>query len=303
MFELHPVTLADKAWVDSMVFAENSRSADYNFGNIFLWDQAFHQRIGRCGQRMVTLLSYDHLPFFAWPIGTGDPRPVLTEMGQYAFQHGFPFVLRGVTADHLSLVEQVIGPRAVVTPERAVWDYLYLAEKLETLSGKHLHAKRNHIHRFEENHSWRFTPLTADDIPACADCLETWMADRGEKEDTESETVQEEYQALKKAFSFWRDLSLVGGILWENNTAIAFTMGEMISSDTFDVHFEKAQVDIDGAYPLINREFVRYLRTLFPGLVWINREDDTGRESLRQSKLSYHPDRMVEKYKVELSNG
>ena len=29
-----PVTLCDKAWVDPIVMAENSPSADYNFGNM-----------------------------------------------------------------------------------------------------------------------------------------------------------------------------------------------------------------------------------------------------------------------------
>ena len=80
------------------------------------------------------------------------------------------------------------------------------------------------------------------------------------------------------------------------------TGGEIISADTFDAHFEKAYADINGAYTMINREFVRYIRSIHPQIQWINREDDTGRLSLRQSKLSYHPERMVEKYKVELPN-
>ena len=49
MLELHPVTLADKAWIDPIVLAENSPSADYNFGNIFLWDETYHQQVGRAG--------------------------------------------------------------------------------------------------------------------------------------------------------------------------------------------------------------------------------------------------------------
>ena len=36
MVEFKTVTLADKAWVDEIVMNENSRSADYNFGNIYI---------------------------------------------------------------------------------------------------------------------------------------------------------------------------------------------------------------------------------------------------------------------------
>ena len=35
------VTLCDKAWVDPIVMAENSPSADYNFGNIYIWDKYY----------------------------------------------------------------------------------------------------------------------------------------------------------------------------------------------------------------------------------------------------------------------
>ena len=39
---------------------------------------------------------------------------------------------------------------------------------------------------------------------------------------------------------------------------IAITLGERLTSDTFVVHFEKAFSEIQGAYPMVNREFVRH---------------------------------------------
>ncbi len=299
MLELHPVTLADKAWVDPIVLAEASPSADYNFGNIFLWDETYRQQVGRLGDRMVTLLTYGDAPFFAWPIGAGDVAPALDEMAAYAAAHGFPLVLRGVTEDHLPLVERIYGTRAQVTEERDLWDYLYEAEKLDTLAGKHLHSKRNHIHRFEEENDWRFAPLTDEDIPACRALLDKWLASCGEDE---SDGVEDEHRAICRAFEYRPPLGLDGGVLWAGNVLAAFSIGELAAPDTFDVHFEKADTDIDGAYPMINREFVRYIRSVHPQVRWINREDDTGRPSLRQSKLSYHPDKMVKKYKVELKD-
>ncbi len=297
MIDLHPVTLADKAWVDPIVLAENSPSADYNFGNIFLWDETYRQQIGRLGGRMVVLLSYEHRPFFAWPVGSGDAAPVLDEMRAYAREQGFDFVLRGVTADHLPLVRALWGDGCAVTPERDLWDYLYSAEKLDTLSGKHLHGKRNHIHRFEQEYDWRFTPLTEDLFDPCRAMLDRWMESCGEDE---RDGIDDEYRAIRRAFEYYGPLGLDGGVLWAGGRIVAFSIGEMASADTFDAHFEKAYSDVNGAYPMINREFVRHIRAVHPQVQWINREDDTGRPSLRQSKLTYHPDRMVEKYMVEL---
>ena len=73
------------------------------------------------------------------------------------------------------------------------------------------------------------------------------------------------------------------------------TMGSRLSRDTFDIHFEKALEDVDGAYGAVNCEFARYLRLRHPDIRYLNREEDMGLEGLRKAKLSYHPDHLVEK--------
>lgn len=78
---------------------------------------------------------------------------------------------------------------------------------------------------------------------------------------------------------------------------VAFTMGEEINSEVFDVHFEKALDGYDGLYPTINQEFaVRELT----GYRLINREEDMGIPGLRKAKQSYYPAILLEKFSAEL---
>lgn len=295
MIELHPVTLEDKAWIDPLVWAEGSSSADFNFGNIFLWDNSFHQQVGRLNDRVLVLPCYEEKPFFAWPVGTGDPAPVLAEMAAYARAQGFPFTIRGVTQDHLPLLPQLFPGRHAVVSERPLWDYIYSAEKLATLAGKKLHGKRNHINRFETENQWTFAPLTPADFPECMALLKEWLLENPEDLDA---GASDEYMAISRAFKYYEPLGMEGGILRIEGRPVAFTLGEPVCEHTFVVHFEKARAEINGAYPMVNREFVRLIRQKHPKVQWINREDDMGLESLRQSKESYHPDHMVEKYTV-----
>lgn len=65
---------------------------------------------------------------------------------------------------------------------------------------------------------------------------------------------------------------------------------------TYDVHFEKAYGELQGAYAMINREFARWVRARHPEIRYLNREDDMGVEGLRKAKQSYYPDLMVEKH-------
>ena len=73
-------------------------------------------------------------------------------------------------------------------------------------------------------------------------------------------------------------------------------MGAPMTETVYDVNFEKAFSSIQGAYPLINREFSRMVQQKYPGIRYLDREDDMGEEGLRKAKLSYHPEVILEKY-------
>jgi len=74
---------------------------------------------------------------------------------------------------------------------------------------------------------------------------------------------------------------------------IAFTFGEALTDDTVVIHIEKADPDIDGAYQVINQQFLQHR---WAHVTYVNREEDLGIEGLRQAKQSYHPVKMVEKH-------
>ena len=292
MIDFHRVTIADKAWVDPIVAAEDSRSADFNFGNIYMWDGAYHQLVTSLGGRMLTKLRWDRQPFFAFPIGSGPLEPALDALTEFAAQRGYPLAIRGITEEHRAQMEQCCPGRFVFTPDRDNFDYLYLAEKLATMGGKKLHGKRNFCNRFEKTHSWEFRRLTRGLIPACMEMLGQWQAEF----DTPPDGLEEEHGAIIRAFMRYDALGLEGGALFAEGRLIGFTIGEVISSDTFDVHFEKAFASIPGAYPMVCREFTRPLLADHPNIVYLNREDDMGQDNLREAKLEYAPELLLAKY-------
>ena len=91
-------------------------------------------------------------------------------------------------------------------------------------------------------------------------------------------------------------LGLEGGLIRINGSVAAFTIGDRLNGDTYDVHFEKAYAGIQGAYAMINREFARWVREHHPDIKYLNREEDMGVEGLRKAKESYYPDLLLEKY-------
>ena len=293
MIVFKTVTLCDKPWVDQIVFRENSPSADYNFGNIYIWDKYFRQLIARCGDRMLTKLRYEGKPAFVFPIGSGPLEPAIAEISAYAANKGLPLVIRGITEEHRALLERLYPDRFCFEAEEKTFDYLYRAERLASYAGKTLHGKKNHCNRFEAENDWSFRPLTRELIPGCLDMLDVWTEENSERLD---KSVANEHDAIIRAFAAYERLGLEGGVLFSGERIVGFSLGELCSADTFDVHFEKAEITLNGAYPMVCRELTRMLLQRHPELVYINREDDMGLDSLRQSKLSYKPEYLLTKY-------
>ncbi len=105
---------------------------------------------------------------------------------------------------------------------------------------------------------------------------------------------------LEVAFSNFDALALTGGVLYKEDKIVAFTIGEALNEDTFVVHFEKAFPDLQGAYPMINQQFVQRNCT---EVKYVNREEDLGLEGLRKAKRSYRPEMMGVKYCAKPKKG
>lgn len=118
--------------------------------------------------------------------------------------------------------------------------------------------------------------------------------------EAEERDLGDEGIALRTAMEYYDQLGLEGGLIRVYGEVVAFTMGDFLTRDTFDVHFEKAYSELQGAYAMINREFARWVRAKHPEIKYLNREDDMGVEGLRKAKESYYPDLMVEKYAAVL---
>ena len=292
MIELKPVELTDKRWMEKYMREENSRSADFSFATIYAWNQTYCQQAGEYGGRLILKLFHVEPPIYSFPIGAGPLKPVIDAMLRDCGQEKLH--IRGVTRENLEQLLSLYPGQFAVSADEEAWDYLYEAEKLAALSGKKLHAKRNYINRFMADYpDWRFEAITEDNLPECAEMNREWVLKNVEEHHT---NYNAELMALHRVFENFRALELEGGLLRVGGRVIAYTIGEKLCTDTFVSHYEKAFAEIDGAYPMINREFARYILEKHPETRYINREEDMGLENLRKAKQSYYPAGMVEKY-------
>ena len=273
----------------------------YSFPVLFCWKGAFRFQLARLGDRLLVRLKSSAGHAYLWPVGEGDPTPALEALREDAASFGEPFRLISLTLYHKNWLEDHYPGGFTFRETRDGFDYLYAVDRLADLPGKKLHAKRNHLHRFDEAcPGWTWAPLTDEDVPDCLAMDKQWHRAALEREpEEEHATLEDEHQAILLALKHWKELGLSGIILRWQGEVLGYSLGAPLTETVFDVHFERARGDIQGAYAAVNRSFARYVRENFPNIRYLDREEDMGVPGLRQAKLSYHPDYLQDNYYAE----
>ena len=214
-------------------------------------------------------------------------------MKQDAADHNHDFRIVGLSLENIAQLDLMYPKQFRYKRKRDHFDYVYLIEKMVSLGGKKLSGKRNHINKFVSNNQWSFEEINQDNIDECWEMNKLWSQKNGADED---QGLTEEACAVKRLLKNFKELGLEGGLIRVDGKVVAYTVGEILNSDTYVIHVEKAFADIQGAYPIINREFMKVVSERYPHLIYVNREEDIGDKGLRRAKKSYYPEKMEEKY-------
>lgn len=306
MFSFHKVTLADKDWMQPLLYQDGWSGSEYTFGTNILWGIKYHieacemhgcciVRYGLCGEYPWDELMHGDCFIYSFPIGPGDKKAALDELIADFRKNGRTLIMNSISEKDRELLLRWYPDQFLIEEDRDYADYLYDRDKLATLTGRKMHGKRNHIARFKDAGEWSYEPLNDNNLEECRALCKRWVFSR---EDKWNEEMAIELKVLEAAFKMKDALGLTGGVLRQKGNVVAFCMGEPVNDDVFVVHFEKALPEYQGAYPMINQQFVEHA---CKGYQYINREDDAGDPGLRKAKLSYYPEILLRKFDAKLS--
>jgi len=282
--------LEDREVINNYLKRQKSRSCECTFANTYLWSHFYKVEYAIIADTLV-YQSLGEKQSFTFPIGDDEQIKIaLDTLMEHCQKEDIPFRLHLVTPEQFVKLEVLYPATFQINYDEDVADYVYEREKLANLSGKKYHGKKNHVNKFKRTYpDWKYETMTAENIDECFAMAMDWRELNGG--DDEPDKVAE-MSVTMNYLRLFHELEMTGGLLRVANKVVAFTIGEPVCEDTFVVHVEKALTEIEGVYPMINQQFVlnetdRYL--------YINREEDTGAEGLRQAKRSYRPVFMVEK--------
>ncbi len=286
-----PVTLEDKNWIDRYLKESEYRGCEFSFSTIMMWKDVYETEVADYqGTFCYRCKTGRNQYVYAFPAGNGDKKATIEALLLLTKKEGHKLILRGFEEEWIAWLTEQFPDTFTYSTTQAEWDYVYTVEALGSLAGSKYHGKRNHIARFKDCEDWHYEEMGQANILACKYMSDDWYH---EQLNIGNVSVYKEKPGLNFLLDHFEELHLKGGVLYKEDKVVAFTIGEAMSNETFHVHIEKAYAEVQGAYPMINQQFVLHE---MQGFTYVNREEDDGVEGLRKAKESYRPVEMIKKY-------
>lgn len=293
MIPFKAITTKDRDIITSFILPSGQQDCDFSFANLCSWHFMNESAYAIIDNHLVVRFTNEEgLHEYFMPIGCGSIIPIIDQLDECARKENETLCLRGILPETREMLEQYYPTLFEYTSNRDYFDYIYRRQDLAELKGKNYQPKRNHVNKFKKEYQFDYQSLASEFIPECLQFEAEWCKAHGY---LENDNIIKERQALTFALDHYDELGLSGAVIHAEGKIVAFTFGAPINHNTFGVHFEKADVGIDGAYSFINQEFAAHLPEQY---IWLNREEDMGIPGLRQAKLSYHPTALLEKCKA-----
>ena len=117
--------------------------------SMFTWRKLLDFRFAVDNDCIVFKTRYKQSPpALRFPLGGGNKKKALLNSCKHLSDAGFEPRIYGMTEDQVKLLENFFPGEFEIENMSMYDDYVYLSEKLVSLSGNKLHAKRNHLNAF-----------------------------------------------------------------------------------------------------------------------------------------------------------
>lgn len=294
-----PIDIEDKELLTHFFTSHKILVSDLTFTNLYLWHYARHIGWAILNDCLVIKTQYpNENPFIFYPIHKQNDlnckKQTLLQLQEICKAKGLTFSIHSLSRVDKEELESLLPDTFDFIYREDRSDYIYSTSELIELKGKKYHKKKTHLNRFVERYAFTYEALGSENLNELIATYQSWF---GKISDTASDGLKNEYVGIIESLKQFSRLDFKGGILRVEGKIIAFSFGEPLNNDTAVIHIEKADIEYQGAYQAINREFLAHEWSAYP---FVNREEDLGIEGLRKAKQSYQPLFLQEKFDAVL---
>lgn len=213
-----------------------------------------------------------------------------------AHAHGCRVLFHTLTEKTKSYLDAFVPSRFSFNPRRDLAEYIYESGRIAEFSGHALAKRRTEVRKLWNTFGDRLqiSSIGPDDFCDICRCEAQWLAEHNGDPDFDS--LARESRIVRFQLKNWTALKLRGIIARIDGKPVGFSYGAPVNGLYFDALIEKANPQIPGLYRALFQEEARQSASDYR---YINREEDLGIPGLREVKMLYVPDILLEKYDAE----
>lgn len=289
------VNLQAKELFDIYLSGFDYKSCEYSFTTLYIWRDACETEYAIYKNTLIIKKKdFDGSTHFMQPIGykSEDLKEIVEMLKQSKIEFNLDCLFKDIEESFVEELKEIYGDNIEIIEDRDNFDYVYDSEKLISLSGKKLHAKKNHYNQFIKNYSYMVKDISEVPVEDCIKALNSFL----EQKEDKSEYLSYEIKSVESLLRNRDVFDFYGMVVFVEDKIAALTIGEKLGNTTAVIHTEKADPEIKGLYTFINKHFIE---TYFSDVPKINREQDLGVPGLRKAKESYKLFEFVKKFIVK----
>lgn len=255
--------------------------AEYAFANLWLFRREHAYRYHAGAWPVLSGLTYDGqrhaMPLFRLSLAPASVLDALLDEHQCLY----PLPTQ--------LVQRLDADKYQWRAEQGDADYLYPAENFRHYRGSVLGKKRNLMRQLLRQHAVEAVPYSAHWAGHAQAVLAGWMQDKGKT------TGAADEQPCLEALQHAQALGLWGYGYCIEGEPVGFVLAESLAAGVHVVRFAKSR----SSYKGLAQYMFQHLCLHGPAdLAWLNFEQDLGLANFRQTKQSYLPCALLDKWRL-----
>ena len=143
------IDINSKSELDPYFKLVDYEASEYCFSTIYMWRHLFNTKCYIENDFAIILLEYEKNVFSIIPLCTKDKLLYVIDFVLNYIKNEYKRIqLKGINQEIADIIKINYKEKFIYEKERDLFDYIYDAESLRTLSGRKNKKKRNHINSF-----------------------------------------------------------------------------------------------------------------------------------------------------------
>lgn len=294
MITLKKLNLKNLKQIEKFTSVNPSMLCEMSCGVIFMWDKHYDFYYAVFDDTLILSSRRQNAYRFFPPVGK-NVEGALREIEKFCVQNEQRLIFIGVDESAKEFLSSKYLVESV-SFDRDFSDYIYSYEEIKNFVGKKFSGQRNHINAFKKLYpNYEYKAVDKNNVDGILEFLKVYKKAHKKMGKIEKKEYENTINLIKNLHL----ANFFGGYIEVDGEIVAVTIGERVGK-MLVIHVEKANTSYRGAYPTIFNEFVK--RSEKEGVIYINREDDSGDLGLRTSKQQYQPIMIANKYFVTVKN-